>query len=518
MIENPANGKSRMNILLINPPLGARTIGLKNLACIEPLGLEVIGAAVSRHHTVRLVDMMVRPNDLRRSLREFKPDIAGVTSDIIHLETAIEALQVVNLHAPQCLTVVGGHHATLCPRDFDHPAVDLVVVGEGVDTFAEICSAKASGSNGFDEIPGICLRTPDGLKLTRPRPLPSTLDDQPFPDRSLVDRYRKHYYYLFEPSVAAVRTSVGCPFACVFCSCRVYSHGTFIPRSPDLVLEEIRGLKEEFVYFCDDHSFCDPQRMRVLGEMLLRNGVKKRYFAYSRTDCIVENKDVFALWARVGLSLVMTGLEALDDSTLRRTGKDIEQKQNEEALRITQELGIHVAAGYLINSDFGVREFKAIDQHIKEHPSILIAELTPLTPFPGTPLHRRLENRILTTDYQLYDMQHFVTETDLPPKELHRLILRSYGKLIGRLILKLGLWRPDRAFSRHNLKLLVGVLRSLGPYMRAHQSIRAGCHWWLAHQFDDPLYRGTGGGLAASSRVRFGSVGRSISPVCRSRG
>jgi radical SAM superfamily enzyme YgiQ (UPF0313 family) len=450
-----------MNILLINPPLGARTIGLKNLACIEPLGLEVIGAAVSRHHTVRLVDMMVRPNDLRQSLRDFKPDIAGVTSDIIHWEPAIEALQVVKLHAPQCLTVVGGHHATLCPPDFNHPAVDLVVVGEGVDTFAEICSAKASGSNDFDEIPGVWLCTPDGFKLTRPRPLPSTLDDQPFPDRSLVGRYRKHYYYLFEPSVAAVRTSVGCPFACVFCSCRVYSQGTFIPRSPDLVLEEIRGLNEEFVYFCDDHSFCDPERMRVL------------YFAYSRADCIVENKDVFALWARVGLSLVMTGLEALDDSTLRRTGKDIEQKQNEEALRITQELGIHVAAGYLINSDFGVSELKAIDRHIKEHPSILIAELTPLTPFPGTPLHRRIENGILTTDYQLYDMQHFVTETDLPAKELHRLILRSYGKLIWRFILKRRLWWPHRAFTRHNLKLLVGVLRSLGPYLRAHQSVRA---------------------------------------------
>ena len=154
-------------------------------------------------------------------------------------------------------------------------------------------------------------------------------------------------------------------------------------------------------------------------------------------------------------------------------GKDIDQEQNDEALRITRELGIHVAAGYLINPDFRAKEFKAIDRHVREHPSILIAEFTPLTPFPGTHLHRTVENRILTSDYQLYDMQHFVTETDLPPKRLHRLILRSYAKLIGRLILKLGLWRPHRALSPHNVKLLAGVLRSLWPYIRAHRSIPA---------------------------------------------
>jgi len=67
-----------MKILLINPPCGDRTIGLKNLARIEPLGLELIGAGVSSEHEVRLVDMMVRPSDLEATLEEFTPDVAGV--------------------------------------------------------------------------------------------------------------------------------------------------------------------------------------------------------------------------------------------------------------------------------------------------------------------------------------------------------------------------------------------------------------------------------------------------------
>ena len=460
-----------MKILLINPPCSSRTIGLKNISCIEPLGLELIGAGVANEHDVRLVDMMVRPQDLVDTLREFKPDVAGATSEIVHVGTAIESLRTVKQYAPGCLTVVGGHHPTLAPQDYLDPAVDLVVKGEGVEPFAEVCAARAAGSSDFRNIAGLCIRIDGRLQATASRPLPTTLDHQPFPDRSLVDRYRKHYYYLFEKSVAALRTSVGCTFPCVFCSCRVYSDGGFIARSPELVFEEISNLEEDFVMFCDDHSFLDPERMRILGQMLLDAGIKKRYFAYSRADCIVENRDLFELWAKVGLTLVMTGLEALDEEALHKTGKRTNLAQNEEAIRILEELGISLSAGFLVNNNFGAEDFDAIENFIKDRPSILLTEYTPLTPFPGTPLYGSVQDRLLTTDTDLYDLQHFILETDLPQKELYRLMLRNYRKVVFRVFLKLRLWRPHVLFSAHTLKVLRGILRNQRAYKRAHLDI-----------------------------------------------
>ena len=73
------------------------------------------------------------------------------------------------------------------------------------------------------------------------------------------------------------------------------------------MFEEIRDLEEDFVVFCDDQPFYDPNRMRILGRMLLEAGVKKRYFAYVRSDSIVDHRNLFALWAEVGLTLVTTG-------------------------------------------------------------------------------------------------------------------------------------------------------------------------------------------------------------------
>ena len=457
-----------MKILLINPPCGERSIGLKNMARIEPLSLELVGAAVVDEHEVRLVDMMVRPEDLDETLAEWTPDVAGATSEIVHVETAIAALARVRRAAPQCLTVVGGHHPTLCPEDFDHPAVDLVVLGEGVDTFAEICAARAVGSWSFEHIAGLQIRTSDGITKTKPRPLPKTLDHQPAPARWLADRYREHYFYLFEDSVAAIRTSVGCTFPCIFCSCRVYSEAAFIPRSPEQVFEEIRDLDEDFVMFCDDHSFLDPERMRVLGQMLLDAGVKKRYFAYARADSIVENRDVFALWAKAGLTLVMTGIEALDKSRLQRVGKRTDTAQNEAAVRILEELGIYLSAGFLVNPDFREADFDAIEAYLKSHPSILLAEFTPLTPFPGTPLHRKLRDELLTEDRQVYDLQHFLLETELPPQQLYRLMQRSYRRVVLRVIRKLNLWQPHVLFSRRIMRVLSGVARNAVMFNRAH--------------------------------------------------
>ena len=65
-----------MKVLLVHPPCGPRTIGLRHIAKMEPLGLETVGAGVSSRHDVRLIDMMVWPGDLLRTLKRFTPDVA----------------------------------------------------------------------------------------------------------------------------------------------------------------------------------------------------------------------------------------------------------------------------------------------------------------------------------------------------------------------------------------------------------------------------------------------------------
>jgi hopanoid C-3 methylase len=120
-----------MKVLLVNPPCGPRTIGMRYICRIEPLGLEQIGAAVSGEHETRLVDMQVRPADLQATLKEFMPDVAGVTTETVRVGPALDVLRTIRRAAPDCINVIGGHHPTVFPEDFNDPAVDLVALGEG---------------------------------------------------------------------------------------------------------------------------------------------------------------------------------------------------------------------------------------------------------------------------------------------------------------------------------------------------------------------------------------------------
>lgn len=462
-----------MKVLLINPPCGPRTIGLRNIARIEPLGLELLGAGLPKTFDIRLVDMEVRPGDLNRLLAEFSPDIVGVTSEIVHVDTAIAALASVRAAAPHCLTVVGGHHPTLCPEDFLDPSIDLIVQGEGVDAFREICVARAGGEHDFSDVAGLMMRTADDLIPTRPRLLPQSLDDHPMPDRSLTARYRDRYFYLWERPVAAVRSSVGCSYPCTFCSCRVYSHGSFIARSPELLVEEIAGLTEPFVYLCDDHAFHDPARMNDLAERLLKAGVRKRYFAYARADSIAENPELFRLWARAGLSLVMTGLESVDYERVKRNGKRIVEGADEAALAVLADAGIGMSAGFLVEPHFTAKDFAAIDAYVRRHPAIVLTEFTPLTPFPGTPLYRKVKDEILTNDRQVYDLQHFLMPTETPPRTLYRLMRRAYARVILRAFFRARVWAGPM-WRPQFVNVLAGLARNFLALRRAHLDVPGG--------------------------------------------
>jgi radical SAM superfamily enzyme YgiQ (UPF0313 family) len=396
-----------------------------------------------------------------------------VTSEIVRHPTALEALRRVRACHPRCLTLAGGHHATMAPEEYVDPVIDLIVLGEAVQTIREICAERARGAAAdYTTIAGLAIPQPDGsLRRTAPRPLPTDLDDYPLPDRSLTARYRKRYHYLFERNVAAVRTSFGCTYHCTFCSVRAFSKGGFIARRPELVFEEIRALDEDFVLFCDDHTFIDPERMRRLGQMLIDAGVKKRYFAYARADSIVEHRDIYALWARAGLTIVMTGLEAIDDRALRRSGKKISQDTNEQAVQIARELGFGISAGFLVEPDFEREDFERIDRYARARPSILITEYTALTPFPGTPLYRKERGRLLTHDRALFDLQHFVLPTRLPSRQLYRLLLEYSSRSAVRAMHSVLKTRPRAFLSPHIPRVLAGMARNALAFRAAHRHI-----------------------------------------------
>ena len=90
-------------------------------------------------------------------------------------------------------------------------------------------------------LPGVLVR---GQKLIESE-LPPLDFEYVTPDRSLVDWYRKHYFYIFHDKVALLKTSFGCPYTCSFCFCREITRGRYHQRPLADTIAELESLPQK---------------------------------------------------------------------------------------------------------------------------------------------------------------------------------------------------------------------------------------------------------------------------------
>jgi radical SAM superfamily enzyme YgiQ (UPF0313 family) len=154
-----------MRILLVKPKATLGTIrALERFQRLEPLELGYLAAVVPPEHDVRILDLRLARSAGRafaRALGDFQPDLVGL-SGYTHEASEVKRLaRSVRRLSPAAFVVVGGHHATVAPRDFDLPEIDAVVRGEGCGPFAALVRALGAGE-AVDGIPNL-LRTGAGF-------------------------------------------------------------------------------------------------------------------------------------------------------------------------------------------------------------------------------------------------------------------------------------------------------------------------------------------------------------------
>lgn len=411
-----------MKILLIQPPKPLRSMVGDDFHVYEPLALEYLASGVGSDHDVRILDMRLE-NRFGETLAEFEPEIVGITAYTVHVSIVNKLFEEVKRWNPATLTVVGGHHATVLPRDFHSSNIDVIVLGEGVFTFREIVHRFEKGRP-LDGIEGTAVVNGDGLAITDSQ-LPIDLDSVPFPDRQLTARYRSDYSSEWLRPLASIRTSKGCPYRCNFCAEWKVAGGRYLKRKPERIVEELGGIKEECVFFADDESMVDAARMAHIAELIKKAGIRKRYFLYGRSDTISRNPELVRRWREIGLERVFMGLESCRDDDLASMRKGSTEGDNEKAIHILQGLGIDIYASFIIRPDFSRSDFDAYARYCRKlklnYPGFAV-----LTPLPGTDLFEETKEQLITQNYEYFDFIHTVLPTKLPLDEFYSEYLRLF--------------------------------------------------------------------------------------------
>jgi hopanoid C-3 methylase len=418
-----------MRILLVQPDSNRTCIGFKRLARPEPLALETVAGSVPDHE-LRILDMRADP-DLERTLREFGPDMVGTTGFTAEVPHAQEICGIVRRELPDAKIVVGGHHATMSPAEFDNPDVDILVVGEGDRTFPELVENLEHGGD-LSAVAGISYREGGKLVSTRPRDPIKNLDETPWPRRDLVTQYRSGYFFRFWDDIQSIETTRGCPYRCTFCSVWKFFGGKVRFKSPERVVAEIEAIPADRDYFAvvDDNFLASMPRTRKIVRMMHERGIEKRFWIQGRADAMVNDPDGMAALAGAGLSTVLIGLESYREGDLDKfnKGKDASLAANDRAIDIMHDNGIDIWGCFLIDPTWEERDFQGLIEYVKRK-RIQFLQFTILTPLPGTAFYEENKHRI-QGGWEKFDFFHSVLPTRLPPERFYEQMATLYRETV----------------------------------------------------------------------------------------
>lgn len=327
---------------------------------------------------------------------------------------------------------MGGLHVSVAQEEARAYA-DHVILGEGENVWPHVVEAVENGERG--RVWDACDYGVVDVRFL-PTPRYDLLDDRPY------NRF-------------TVQTSRGCPWRCDFCASTVMLELGYRKRPVAHIVRDIQRVLDlrsrPFIEFADDNTFVDKRWGKSLCRALIPLGIKW----FTETDIsVADDPELLSLMARSGCRQVLIGLESPDSGSLRgvELRSDFKAKRAGgylEAIRRIQSHGITVNGCFVLGLD---EQTPAVFEQVRDfvtESNLYEVQITVLTPFPGTPLYRRLEKegRLLQPAAwdrcTLFDV-NFVPK-NMSPEELRQ----GLHSLMGSLYDKEEMRRRRRQFFRN---------------------------------------------------------------------
>jgi methyltransferase len=417
-----------MHVLLIWPH-NERAVLSDDLSCCEPLPLEYLAGALRPHHDVDVVDLRLDPPLENIASGREPPDLVGLA---LPYTTAVRSARATAREVkrlwPEAPLVLGGHHPTVSREWLDGFPADFVAAGEG-GTLLRRLAEQLETSGSFQPEPGLI---PYGRRHAAPvTPAPTSLDEIPSPDRSVVARHRQRYFHALYRPVALMRFSAGCPYRCNFCSLWRMTNRRYLTKDIPRIIRELGDVEVDNVYVVDDEAFIQSRRMLELADAIAQAGIRKRYHMYLRTDTALRRPDVIARWAAIGLDSVLIGAESMRDAELDGYVKGTTSAQTRAAIALFHELRIKVRANFIVQPSWTEADFDYLEQMVAEL-EVDVPSFSVLTPLPGTDLYDGHREDLISDNPELFDCYHTLLPTRLPLERFYDALARLLENTAAR--------------------------------------------------------------------------------------
>jgi radical SAM superfamily enzyme YgiQ (UPF0313 family) len=308
-------------------------------------------------------------------------DLVGIT---FHRPSAFHAYDIAARFRSRGICVVmGGPHVTLMPDEVGQHA-DVVFIGEAEGLWEQFLTDFADGSY---------------LPVYRPAGAPSL---------ECVPRSRHDLFHRRDYTGGVLFATRGCPGRCDFCTVAVMYPHEFRKRPVAEVAAEYAAFEGKVIIFWDDNLAGDM----AYAKQLFRAIAPYRKWWSSQASIHAGRDDEFLeLAAYSGCKQLFLGLESISQQSMAEVKKGFNRTNEYSAIiqRIHSH-GIAVQAGIVFGFDHDTPAIFKDTVDFLEEAGVQNATFNILTPFPGTPLFRRMEaeGRILTRDWRKYNSRQDV--------------------------------------------------------------------------------------------------------------
>lgn len=295
--------------------------------------------AYAKPYEIEIVEFTINHmrDDILADIYKQHADIVCFSCYIWNLEMVEAVMHEYHKLCPEVPIWLGGPEVSYESEAFlqEHPEVTGIMVGEGEETFRELCECYKTGAD-MEQITGIVFRRRerDGkeyLVKTASR-APMDLSCIPFCYDRMEDFANRIIYY---------ESSRGCPFSCSYCLSSVDKTLRF--RDIELVKEELLFFLERKVpqvKFVDRTFNCNHSHAQKIWQFIKENdnGVTNFHFEIS-ADLLQEEEIKLLSQMRPGLVQLEIGVQSTNEVTIAAIQRTMQLNRLKEVVSSIRNAG-----------------------------------------------------------------------------------------------------------------------------------------------------------------------------------
>ncbi len=286
----------------------------------SPLALQYLEAYANKELAgavtiaVKKYTIQEAPNQIVYDLLKDRPDVIGFSCYIWNTNKILGLAYLLKKLNPALKIVLGGPQVT-AKADItliENEWVDVIVRGEGEQTFAELLKYYVHNDRRMEEITGITYRADAEVKSNEPRPVLANLDDIPSPFKEGLDD---------ESSTILIETQRGCPFKCGFCSYHK-NFKSIRQFSLERIKRDLKHLIDSGVkklYLADPTFNLNPERAKEILRYIA--SINKNTVINTELRAELLDQETVDLLEGAGVTFLEIGLQSTNPVTLKAIGR-----------------------------------------------------------------------------------------------------------------------------------------------------------------------------------------------------